>query len=147
MQSPDYSNNAFFWLQTAAMRWLVFTLLLKASLCMATTHCPDPRLRQAKIGGDAITGIVLLHNQPLSFALVWLYSASGTPVWVGITDKDGGFVIGKLPRADYLLQVDGWGSTNVQLNPDLDKTFNGQVPAWSLSLMDDACVSTWMNMN
>jgi hypothetical protein len=109
--------------------------------------CPDPNLRQAKIGGEAITGNVRLHNKPFGFALVWLYSVSGTFGWVGLTDKDGGFVTTKLPPGEYHLEVDGWGSTTIQLDPNLDKSFGGQNRAWSLWLMDDGCVGTGMNMD
>src|SRR5262245_47054475 len=129
------------------MRWLTFTLILKGSLCLAATVCPDPNLRQAKIGGDAISGYVLLHKKPLRFARVRLYPASGKADWTGRTDKNGGFVISKLPPADYRLEVDGWGSTSVQLNPDLDKKFHGQTPAWGLLLIDHGCVSTSVTLD
>ena len=44
------------------MRWLALTLLLNASLCRAAPLCPDPNLRQAKMGGNAITGAVVVAD-------------------------------------------------------------------------------------
>jgi hypothetical protein len=34
------------------------------------------------------------------------------------------------------------GGTTVQLNPDLDNTFNGRKAVWNLILSDSACVVT-----
>ena len=129
------------------MRWPVLTLILAASFCFAGAHCPDPRLREAAIGGDTITGYVVQHKKPLTFAIVRLYSSPGKTAWVGTTDKNGSFTTTRMPPGEYRLAVAGWGSTRVQLNPELDKGFGGQIPAWHLSLMDDACVDTGMNMN
>jgi hypothetical protein len=129
------------------MRWLAIALILRASLCLAAPRCPDKRLRHARIGGDAITGYVLLHKKPLSFAPVRLYSPLGYMAWLGITDRDGGFVIGKLPPGGYRLEIDGWGSTSVELDPRLDQGFGGQVPRWSVVLTDRACVGAGMNMD
>src|SRR5260370_10366509 len=129
------------------MRWLAFSLILKASLCLAAPLCPDPNLQQAKIGGDAITGYVLLHKKPVRFAAVRLYSPLGTFAWIGTTDKNGGFVTGKLPPADYRLEIDGWGSTSVQLDPKLDQEWRPQVPSWSLLLTDNACVGYVMTLD
>jgi hypothetical protein len=130
------------------MRWLAFSLILKASLCLAAPRCPDPNLRQAKIGGDSITGYVMVHEKPLKFAQVRVSSSSlFTFPWLGMTDQDGRFVTGKLPPADYRLEIDGWGSTNVELDPRLDKRENGQVPNWGLFLTDNACVATGFSMN
>jgi hypothetical protein len=126
------------------MRWLAFALILKASLCIAAPVCPDPNLRQAKIGGEAIIGNVLLHRKAVKFARVRLYSASGEAAWVGRTDKNGAFVTRKLPPGDYRLEIDGWGSTSVQLDPNLDRGFGGQVPGWSLLLFDNGCVGATM---
>lgn len=129
------------------MRWLAFALILKASLCIAAPLCPDTRLRQAKIGGDSITGYVLLHKKPLMSALVRLYPSVGVAAWVGFTDENGEFATGKLPPGVYRLEIDGWGSTSVQVDHGLDKRFGGQVPSWNLVLLDDACVATAMDMN
>lgn len=116
-------------------------------MSIAAPVCPDPNLRQAKIGGNAIIGNVMLHRKPLKFARVRLYSASGEAAWNGRADKKGGFVIDKIPSGDYRLEIDGWGITSVQLDPNLDRGFGGQVPAWSLLLRDNGCVGASMFMN
>ena len=66
---------------------LLLTLVLATTLCDAAPRCPDPRLRLAIIGGDTITGSVLIHKKPLKFAQVRLYFSSGTAAWSGRTDK------------------------------------------------------------
>src|SRR5262245_5523551 len=129
------------------MRWLAFILILNASLCMAAPLCPDPHLREARIGGDSITGTVLLRHKPFGFALVRVYSSPNAIPWFGMTDKNGGFATSKLPPADYRLEVIGWGSTSVRLDPNLDKQFGGQVPVWRLLLTDDGCVGSGMTLN
>jgi len=129
------------------MRWPAITLILAASLCIAAPRCPDRRLRQATIGGDTITGGVVLHKKPLTFAQVRLYSSSGKTAWIGTTDKNGRFTTNKMPPGDYRLEVSGWGSTTVQLNPEVDKGFGSQIPAWDLLLLDNACVGTTMILN
>jgi hypothetical protein len=125
------------------MRWLAFALILKASLCIAAPLCPDTRLREAKIDGDSITGYVLLHKKPLMFALVRLYASVGVAAWVGFTDKNGEFATGKLPPGVYRLEIDGWGSTSVQLDPKFlpQKTF------WVLTLTDNGCVGVGGDTN
>ena len=129
------------------MRWPALTLMLAASLCFAAHRCPDARLRQATIGGDTITGGVVLHKKPLKFAQVRLDSSSGKTVWTGITDKNGRFATNKMPPGGYRLEVSGWGSTTVHLSPEVDKGFGGQTPAWSLLLIDNACVTTIETLN
>jgi hypothetical protein len=129
------------------MRWLIIAVILSASLCHAAPRCPDKRLRNAKIGGDSIAGYVMLHKKPLRFARVQLYAVEGVAAWFGFTDKDGRFVTSKLPPADYRLEIAGWGSTSVQLDPRLDNEFGGQVPSWSLLFTDHACVATGMEMD
>jgi hypothetical protein len=130
------------------MRLQALTLILTASLCLAAPRCPDPRLRQATIGGEIITGGVTLHRKPVKFAKVQLYSSSGKTGWIGTTDKNGRFTTDKMAPGDYRLEVSGWGSTTVQLNPELDKGgFSGQIPAWNLLLSDNACVDTMQIMN
>ena len=49
------------------MRWLTIGLVFFTTLGFAS-RCPDPNLRQAVIGGDAINGIVVLHGQLVKFA-------------------------------------------------------------------------------
>jgi hypothetical protein len=129
------------------MRWLAVALILKASLCIAAPLCPDTRLRQAKIGGESISGYVLLEEKPLIFTLVKLYASPGVAAWVGFTDIHGEFATGKLPPADYRVEIGGWGTTNVELDPRADHQFGGQVPNWSLAFMDDGCVSAGMTMD
>lgn len=80
-------------------------------------------------------------------ALVQLYASVGVAAWVGFTDKNGEFATVKLPPGVYRLEIDGWGSTKVRLDPNLAKKFHGQVPTWSLLLMDNGCVDTSMNLD
>jgi hypothetical protein len=129
------------------MNWLVLTLILGVSVGNAAPRCPDSRLRTALIGGDTITGGVVLHTKPLKFAQVRLYFSSGKTAWVGTTDKNGRFATTRILRGYYRLEVSGWGNTTVQLNPKLDKLSNGQIPAWNLILMDNSCVGTVMSVN
>ena len=130
------------------MRCVFVAVILASFSCLAASHCPDPQLREAKIGGDAIFGGVSLHKKPLRFARVRLYSSSGKILWIGKTNKHGTFEIRKLVPGDYRLEVDGWGTTTVRLNPELAKPNGfGQVPAWNLLLTDHACVSTMAVMN
>ena len=126
---------------------LLLTLVLATTLCNAAPRCSDPRLRQAIIGGDTITGGVLIHKKPLKFAQVRLYSSSGTTAWNGRTDKNGRFAINKVLPGVYRLEVSGWGSTTVQLKPELNKGPFGQIPAWDLMLIDNACVATGEILN
>ena len=129
------------------MRCFWLALILASSLCSAAPHCPDPKLRQAIIGGRTITGHVVLHRKPLRSAPMRLYSSSGKTVWTGSTGKNGEFNIAKMPRDNYRLAVHGWGNGIVQLNPELDKGFHGQIPVWSLLLIDNSCVDTIMVLN
>ena len=126
---------------------LLLTLVLATTLCNAAPRCPDPRLRLAIIGGDTITGGVLIHKKPLKFAQVRLYFSSGTTAWNGRTDKNGRFAINKMLPGVYRLEVSGWGSTAVQLKPELNKGPFGQTPAWDLMLIDNACVATTEILN
>ena len=129
------------------MQWTALALILAASLCTAASRCPDPRLRQATIGGDTITGSVVLHKRPLKFAQVRLYFSSGKAAWLGTTDANGGFVTNKLQPGNYRLDVSGRGTSTVQLNPDLDRTSFGQIPSWNLILIDNVCVDTTQIVN
>jgi Carboxypeptidase regulatory-like domain len=104
-------------------------------------------LRQATIGGDTIAGGVLMRKKPLKFAKVRLYFSSGATAWNGTTDNNGRFATTKVPPGDYRLEVSGWGSTTVHLNPELNKGPFGQTPAWNLMLMDNACVDTLEILN
>jgi hypothetical protein len=122
------------------MRWRTIILILAASVCCAEPRCPDPTLRQVTIGGDTINGSVVLHKKPLKLAKVRLYFSSGKLAWIGATDRNGGFVTNKMPPGEYRLEVNGWGSTAVQLTPDIDKGLR-QVPTWNLVLFENACVS------
>ena len=123
------------------MRLIVAILVFVSSLCVAS-HCHDVGLRQAVIGGDTIDGSVILHQKPLKSAQVRLYFSTGKTAWVGITDKKGGFRITHLPPDTYRFDVRGWGSTTIRLDPKLSKLSNGQVPNYSLQLMENECVGT-----
>jgi len=129
------------------MRWPALALILATSLCTAESHCPDPRLRQAAIGGGTIAGSVMLHKGPLKFAQVRLYFSSGKTAWVGTTDNNGRCAITRMLPGNYRLDISGWGSTTIQLSPKLDKLSNGQIPTWDLSLIDNACVGAVMSVD
>jgi hypothetical protein len=120
------------------MRWTAITLVFFTSFCVAS-HCPDPRLRQVTIDGDTIDGSVVLRQKPLKVTQLRLYSSSGKTAWVGTTDKNGNFSIKNLSPDTYRLDVRGWGSTTIRLNP-VHKMSNGQITVWHLQLMDDECV-------
>jgi hypothetical protein len=124
------------------MRWSGFFLIFAASLCLAASRCPDPRLRQASIGGDTIRGGVVLHKKPLKFAPVRIYFSSSKTAWVGTTDKNGIFTANELPPGKYRLEVGRWGSTTIQINPDLHRTTGNKIPLWGLWLSDNSCVLT-----
>jgi hypothetical protein len=93
------------------------------------------------IGGDSITGYVVHRGgKPVKFAKVTLYSSSGEVSWVGVTDKDGGFFTGSMPPDEYRIESPAWGSAKVRLDPGVSKR-SSQTPSWTLTLMDDACIS------
>jgi hypothetical protein len=104
-------------------------------------------LQQATIGGDAITGCVILHKKPLKFARLRLYSSSGRMSWKGRTGEDGRFVINNVLPDEYRLEVDGWGATTIRLQKDFGTRSNGQIPTWDLLLIDNACVATTEILN
>ena len=126
---------------------LLLTLVLATTLCHAGPRCPDPRLRLAIIGGDTINGSLLIHKRPLKFVQLRLYSSTGKTAWVGMTDKDGGFRVTQLPPDTFRLYVRGWGSTTIRLNPDLNTLPNGQIPAYSVQLLENECVATTTVVN
>lgn len=128
------------------MRSFGITLVFFTSLCFAS-HCPDPNLRQAVIGGDAINGSIILQTKPLKFAPLRLYFSTGKTAWVGMTDKDGRFSTTHLRPDTYRLDVRGWGSATIRLNSDLNKLSNGQIPAYSVQLMENECVATMTVVN
>jgi hypothetical protein len=45
-----------------------------------------------------------------------------------------------MPQGDYRLEVSGWGSTTVQLDPETDVGNGGKIPEWRLILTDNSCV-------
>ena len=113
-----------------------------------TSRCPDPRLRQAEIGGDTILGVLRRQGKAVKQAVVKLYfSSSGKTVWVGTTDKDGEFTTVKLPPGSYRLEVAGWGAATVRLNPKLSSLSNGQVIHWTLTLTEDGCIGAGLSMD
>ena len=126
---------------------VLLTPVLATTLCDAAPRCPDPRLRLAIIGSDTITAGVRIHKESLKFAQVRLYFSSGTTAWRGRTDKNGRFAIDKTLPGVYRLEVNGWGSTSVQLKPELNKRPFGQIPGWDLLLIDNACVATTEILN
>ena len=123
------------------MRLVALTLLFINSLCFAV-RCPDPNLRHAVIGGDTIDGSVVLKLKPLRSAQIRLYFSTGKTAWVGVTDKNGTFRITHLPPDTYRLDVRGWGSTTIRLDPKLDRLGFGQEPSFFLQLMENECVGT-----
>ncbi len=126
------------------MRWLGFAVFSVAPLFSTASSCPDPNLRQATIGGDAIIGFTsTLHAGPLTSARVRLYSSDGIFVWGGITDNNGDFEIHSLQVGEYHLKVSGWGSATVKLVPELGKV-GSQKSFWSISLADKGCIITVM---
>lgn len=94
------------------------TVVLALSLCVTASHCPDPQLQEAAIGANTINGGVVLHKRPVKCAKVRLYSSSGKTAWIGKTDKDGRFKTDQLPPGNYRLEISGWGSTTIHLNPE-----------------------------
>jgi hypothetical protein len=124
----------------------LLTLILPATLCSAASRCPDPKLQEAVIGGLQLNGGVVLHKKPLKFAKVRVYSSSGKTAWIGKTDKNGAFKTVQLPPGDYRLEISGWGSTTIHLNPEIDRGLR-QTPSWNILLGDNACVATIQIMN
>jgi hypothetical protein len=105
------------------------------------SRCPDPDLRQAEIGGDRITGVVLRQGKPVLAAQVTVYSSSAKIAWFGTTDNEGRFTSDKLASGIYSLDVGGWGRATVKLNPKLN-TLNSI--HWTLVLTaDDGCLAAW----
>lgn len=128
------------------MIWRIGVLLITlVSSCFATSACPDPKMRGAVIGGDSITGVVLLKGKPVS-ALVSLYSARGKFVRAATTEENGTFALNKIPPGKYSLNVPGWGSTSIQVSPKAARDFP-QKPSWFLTLMDNECVSIGISMD
>jgi hypothetical protein len=123
------------------------TLLLLVSCPLAfASSCPDANLRDAKIGGDAIRGVVELKHKPLKRASVRLYSGDKL-VWRGVTDRDGRFEINHLTHGSYRLVVPGWGSADVDLRSELDITGLHQRPTYSVLLSDEECIATVVVVN
>jgi hypothetical protein len=121
--------------------------LLGIATRISASHCPGVRLRQAVIGRDTIDGSVILKPKSLKFAQVRLYFSTGKTAWVGMTDQDGIFHITHLLPGTYRLDVRGWGSTTIQLDPKLSKLSNGQVPTSFLHLIENECVGTMEVVN
>ena len=128
------------------MRWFALTLILVTSLGFAS-NCPDLKLRQAVIRGDAIRGVVTLHKKPLKSAHVRLHLSSGKTAWDGTTDENGRFATSNMPPGEYRLYVSGWGSATIQLSPEPEKRTSGKIPIWGLILSDNTCVVTFIEYN
>jgi hypothetical protein len=121
------------------MRWVTVAFVLGTSFCFAS-HCPNPRMQQAVIGGDTIDGDVRLHHKPLKFAQLRLFFSNGTTAWVGTTDNDGRFHIKDLRPDTYRLEVRGWGRTTIRISPEANKLPNGQMVFQTVHLMEDECI-------
>jgi len=119
------------------LKSLLFLVLTCASVAFP---CDDPRLQNAVIGGDEIEATAFRKpGKPLRSAVVRLYLDKKL-AWTGATDKNGRFRIEHLNPGKYRLSIAGWGSTEVELKPELSELGNGQRPAYSLLLTDHACV-------
>jgi hypothetical protein len=73
---------------------------------------------------------------------ILLFQSSSKTAWVGTTDKNGIFTANELPPGKYRLEVGRWGSTTIQINPDLHGTAGNKIPLWGLWLSDNSCVLT-----
>jgi hypothetical protein len=148
-------------------------LLLPPSLLAAA--CPDPRLRSAQIGGDTINAVAMKAGRPLKGVPVRLYNGIGRLLWSGVTGNGGGFKISYLLPDMYRLEVEQWGSTDIEIDPKLDGEFQyayvpfrfepqfdpkffqrpywslyllaGQTPSWSVLLLDGGCVGVGQTMD
>lgn len=123
------------------MRWLS-VLPMFSSLCVASSQCHDRSEHNPLIGGHTIIGHVELHRKSVESAKVQIYASSGQRVWTGTTDKDGMFATGELPPDRYRLEVSGWGSGNVRLNPDAYKNLGMVEQHWQLLLWDHGCLGS-----
>jgi hypothetical protein len=111
------------------------------SSCFATSSCPDSKMRQAIVGGDSISGVVLLNGKTLKSALVRLNSVRGKFArGMTRTDENGKFTLHKIAPGKYFLNVHGWGTTSIQVSPKADRNFI-QRPNWWVILTDNECVS------
>jgi hypothetical protein len=129
-----------------ALPSLVAIGIVLSAACYAQ-RCPDPKMRQATIGGDAINGYVSLQQKPLKSAQVRLLF-NGKTCWVGSTNDTGSFQITGLRPGNYRLTVNGWGSATIRVSPDLTKSFgNGQTLNYSVMLVDKECIWTITAMN
>ena len=128
------------------LKCAVLTAALLTFLSLAAARCPDPKLQEAVIGGNTIAGGVVLHRRSLRHAKVRLYFSSGEIAWAGKTDKNGRFATSELKAGDYRIEIRGWGTTTIHLNPELDKRFM-QKPAWGLLFVDNTCVADIQVMN
>ena len=122
---------------------LVAVLLIGDTLIAA--ECPDARRRSVEIGGDTISGLVSEARKPIKSVSVRLYSG-GKLVATDQTNNDGRFTIHDLSPGKYTLSVTGWGSTTVRINPERDRPFLPQHPAWTISLSDRGCVDFGMSI-
>lgn len=59
-----------------------------------------------------------------------------------MTDENGGFATSSMPPGQYRLDVNGWGSTTIQLSLEPENRMGGKIPLWGLILTDNACVVT-----
>jgi Carboxypeptidase regulatory-like domain len=125
---------------------LAVSLVFFASSCFAASRCPDPKMGQAAVGGDSISGVVLVHGEPFQFAVLGLYSTSGKLIRTATTNKKGRFTLPKLAPGKYSLNVPDWGSTSFQVSPKLDRDFP-QKPNWFVTLTDNECVSAGVSVD
>jgi hypothetical protein len=97
-------------------------------------------MRQAVVGGDSISGFVVVRGKPVKSALVSSNSVKGKFARGTTTDKNGAFTLNRIPPGKCSLTVYGWGSTSIQVDSEADRDFP-QKPNWNVTLMDDGCVS------
>jgi hypothetical protein len=119
-------------------------LIFVTSLCFAGSRCADAGMRQASIGGNTIRGSVILSKKPVQFTPVRIYFSSGKAAWSGATDANGNFASNELPPGGYRLDIEHWGSTEIQLRPNLHTGTSNKTPLWNLFLSDHSCVMTAM---
>src|SRR5271167_4411994 len=113
---------------------------------LTPAECPDARRRSVEIGGDTISGFVSKARKPLKSVSVRLYSR-GKVVGTDRTNNEGRFTIYHVSPGTYTLSVTRWGSTTVRINPELDRPFLPQHPAWGISLSDNGCVDFGSDLN
>lgn len=152
---------------------------------IAARECPDPRMRQATVGGNSIVGTVMQSQKSprrgkfLNMARVDIYSVYGEEGHIGLTlpheafetgllpatdyggiysipreqsrvivvftNESGMFDSGVLPEGSYRIEVSGWGSAIVHLNPEMGK--DGFGTFYWVDLLDNGCIGVGASSN